>query len=310
VILQRPARLASLLLAATLLAASAEAAAPVSHPGWPVTITTPGAIYVKGTAVQMAGMYGDGSRQVLVTWTSCVDSYCDQFPGTIEIRDQGGSLEKRIDFNRLHETLALVDRDDDGVLEIVTPRGQGLSMFDVNGTMLWDHSYIPNDPTWGRFVGISVSVGDLDGDGRQWVVASSDGSGHPAIYAFDMEGNLRSGWPVWSDSTVAFYSPPALVDLDGDGELEILAPYSYGEIKCVKPDGTTCPGWPFFSDFDGTFDYSQPIGFVGADGERYVAAVQRRGVVNKFGSVHVIDRFGHEVVPFPVQLGAYQHGNS
>ena len=86
------------------------------------------------------------------------------------------------------------------------------------------------------------SVADLDGDGTIEIVAAAlDGR----VYAWSASGVLRPGFPVrLIDETMAeptggeLISTPALGDLDGDGDLEILVESSeaYGEGFSTSPD--------------------------------------------------------------------------
>ena len=109
------------------------------------------------------------------------------------------------------------------------------------------------------FIG-GAAVGDLFGDGRQEVVAAA--ADH-FVYAWDAQGNLLSGFPVnmW-DTSVA---TPALVDLDNNGRLWIIAGgdsvphrtrtgawYAIPPSGCAHPNDTLAgcdhAGWPRYQD--------------------------------------------------------------
>jgi len=104
-----------------------------------------------------------------------------------------------------------------------------------------------------------VAVGDLFHTGHLDVVVTSlTGS----VYVFDAEGRLLSGWPKVMSRGVApepiprpelphvrapalgATAPPVLVDLSGDGKLDIVQAGWDGYLHAWKPNGTDVPGWP------------------------------------------------------------------
>lgn len=284
-------------------------AQPVSHSGWPVTYTTQDAWFVEETGVQMCDFFGDGTRTVVASWFTRSYTNQNDYPGAVEVRRSGGSVALRIDYPFINTKPALVDRDGDGTYEIVVGRGRGLSMFDSNGLLLWNLDYVSGDPVLGSLRGVHPAIGDLDGDGKLWIVAATGGFGSPAVLAFDLDGNLRPGFPVFSDHTYAFQKPPTLADLDFDGKLESVVPYELGEIKCYLANGADCIGWPYFSPYDGQFQASSVVAFNGLDGQRYIVAVQSRGVDDPM-AIHVIDRFGQPVSPYPLVFPGELHALS
>ena len=92
------------------------------------------------------------------------------------------------------------------------------------------------DPTHENQVAMVWGDHDPDGSYRfmfdaQW----RSGEGFP---------NFDSGFPV--DLVHQPVSDPAVVDLDGDGYLEIIFGDSGGNIQVFRFDGTTMPGWPVY----------------------------------------------------------------
>jgi hypothetical protein len=81
-----------------------------------------------------------------------------------------------------------------------------------------------------------------------------DGEWHPRGYP---------GFPVWMEVNELFASP-ALGDLDGDGDLEIVVGASDG-VYAVKPDGTILPGFPAFRRRQASS--SPAIGDIDSDGD-------------------------------------------
>ncbi len=103
------------------------------------------------------------------------------------------------------------------------------------------------------------AIGDLDGDGALEIVAvTMEGD----LYVVEPDASVREGWPVGLpdvpsgdprrggpanlDSVVerGAFASPALVDLDGDGALEIVLPAFDGQVHAFRADGSTQPGFP------------------------------------------------------------------
>ncbi|MCP4500941.1 MAG: S8 family serine peptidase [Deltaproteobacteria bacterium] len=118
----------------------------------------------------------------------------------------------------------------------------------------------------------TVAIGDLDGDGgtcRDLVAGTMDG----ALYAWDCEGNVLDGFPVAADpaytaefvgalrceregaevigcnlpqrfAEYGFFSSPVLVDLDQDGDLEIVQAGLDQHLYVWNHDGSEVNGFP------------------------------------------------------------------
>jgi hypothetical protein len=108
---------------------------------------------------------------------------------------------------------------------------------------------------WYEALGGGLAAGDLDGDGHTEVVAGSLGG---KLYVWDRRGRRRTGFPVTTDPHFSapsardefnrlqrgILAPPVLVDLDGDGKLEIVAGAMDRHVYVWRADGTMQPGWP------------------------------------------------------------------
>jgi hypothetical protein len=63
----------------------------------------------------------------------------------------------------------------------------------------------------------SCVVGSVDDDPE---VEISMGSSCGKVYAFDVNGDILTGWPIQTDAEV--HSTPTLADLDQDGDIEVI----------------------------------------------------------------------------------------
>lgn len=154
---------------------------------------------------------------------------------------------------------AIGDLDGDGLLEIAFFdsgfQGQdSLYLVDSNGVSL------PGWPVLLVEVGrSSIALGDLDGDGFRDVVVGgaqldmSFSCVNPRIYALNHQGGSLAGFPIEIPFMMGFCpqnSSLALVDLDGDKDLEVVAKY-LDMVSAYHGDGTLVSGFPYAISDDG-----------------------------------------------------------
>ncbi len=111
----------------------------------------------------------------------------------------------------------------------------GVVCIDANGDRLWEYPMVPP-------VFAAPAVGDVDGDGREEVVAA-DSAGNLAVLAED--GTLEWRAPG-AMGRVCADSCPAIADLDGDGRAEILVGDTAGTLSCIENGGAL--RWQFTGD--------------------------------------------------------------
>ena len=148
----------------------------------------------------------------------------------------------------------------------------------------WDATPVPGWPvTAGNFVErCSPGVGDVDRDGSLEVFVGSwydYGSGSTGgIYAFDASGTPLPGWPLLTASHTSVIASPALADLDGDGDQEIIVGTyeTAGKMHVWHHDGTAMSGWP----------YTIPRG---ASSTSYVCSSPAVGDINGDGELEIVD---------------------
>lgn len=93
----------------------------------------------------------------------------------------------------------------------------------------------------------SPRLADVDGDGEQEIIQATMGAlGAPytegRVYVLRRDGTDLPGWPVIVASPFTA-GCPAIADLDGDGDVEIVA-QNWAYTYVWNADGTNFPGWP------------------------------------------------------------------
>ena len=89
------------------------------------------------------------------------------------------------------------------------------------------------------------------------------GSDNYKVYAWHHDGTLVTGWPKITGYDV--WSSPALGDIDGDGDIEIVVGSYDNKVYAWHHDGTSVTGWPKITD-DWVFS-SPALGDIDGDGD-------------------------------------------
>lgn len=205
-------------------------------PGWPRPI---GVNYTPA----LADVDGDGDMEMFVPSGSRLHAL--QVDGT-ELPGWPVSAPETIG------APAVGDLDGDGEVEIIAGTLRGPVGPDPFEVYVWelDGSVKPGFPkSTSGVCKAPPAVGDIDGDGvYEIVMPSYDTSNNDFLYVWDACGNLEPGWP--RNAGRIRLSCPALVDIDGDDEMEILigggrvsSPLA-SMLFAFEPSGDAVPGFP------------------------------------------------------------------
>lgn len=140
----------------------------------------------------------------------------------------------------------------------VTNKG-GVYVLRADGSELWtrDVAAAMGMPAGSQQISAAPAVGDLDNDGDVEVVVATGGLHDTdcrkgSVLVYSHLGELQGGWPKYTREEChkppncpdAIYSTPAVGDLDGDGDLEILVGSFDRSLYAWHHDGSSVSGFP------------------------------------------------------------------
>jgi hypothetical protein len=245
--------------------------------------------------------------------------------GSLYVLDETGAVQpgwpRQIGQNPW-STAATGDVDGDGYPEIFLSSGAGTgaykgALFGVrhDGEEIIDGDSNPathgifhrNPAPLARYMYGSPALADIDGDEFDEIVflenSNQSATSLSTLYVFDDDGSVLPGFPYSDPDVRGSTSSPAVADLDGNGDLEIIA-VTENRILVFNHDGSPFLGWPkplplVPSDATEVRDYlsSPAVGDVNGDGQLDIAL----GWLD--GTVYLWTGLGGVVPPgFPVTL--------
>jgi len=127
---------------------------------------------------------------------------------------------------------AVADMDKDGGMEIIVGATMGLHVINTAGQEEWNHS-------WMYGIYSSPTIGDIDNDGEMEIVVGFDSLAEcyindDQLLIFNSTGHLE--WNFTAGFSVS--SSPAIADIDGDGEIELI--FGASVVGCDSCNTTIC----------------------------------------------------------------------
>ncbi|MDY0085120.1 MAG: FG-GAP-like repeat-containing protein [Bacteroidales bacterium] len=226
--------------------------------GWPLSFESHWII----CGPVIADMNGDGQSEIIVQTRTSNNLHVLNQDGS----SFGANWPQTLDGTPA-VTPSVADINNDGVMDIVTAISDGtMYAFDANGNAL---NGFPVASDAYSFSYQSPLLVDFDGDENLSIVGSTHGDA-PKFYARESDGSYRAGWPVAVPENYWTYSPPTVVDLNGDGNYSIfmsrptgedVAPMLYG----FNPDGSMMDNFPITKS--GGLEGFISVADINADGE-------------------------------------------
>lgn len=196
---------------------------------------------------------------------------------------------------------ALADVNGDGVLDVLGRGTDSLCAWDGAGNVLSGFPVTVPGETIPRPV-----IGDLDGDGAEEIVLTSDinapfEAGLDELWLVDLSGALLPGWPVSVPMSIVDH--PSLVDLDGDGDLEIAMVASGADsvrrLHAWHHDGGVVTGFPLIPSSPTSLVSYSTVTSADLDGDEVSDLAFQAG-----NNLFAYDGQGQSLPGFPVALGA------
>lgn len=160
-------------------------------------------------------------------------------------------------------TNAMLVATSGGTINALMPNGQELPGWPVHTAALAYHGAEPAFTTGavtavphGEVIG-GLAVGDLaHAGGSQLDVVATDLTGR--VYAWNAHGQMLPGFPVRTNAAYSLpaasnpqnrllrgiFGAPALADLTGNGQLDVVASAMDRHVYAWQPNGAPVPGWP------------------------------------------------------------------
>lgn len=184
----------------------------------------------------------------------------DAFDPVVEVAWEGGPDTPMPEHNQVMMAPSVVDITEDGIPEIVFSTFQGGDYDNdsilraVNGRS-FEPVFDLVDPDMRVSGSSSVAIGDIDGDGRNEIVAVAPSDQGSGLIVFD---DHTTGWEVmWrSDSFGMSWDGAYLADLDANGSVEVVANNrvydgASGTLLCVNDEVGTAPRNSLVADLNG-----------------------------------------------------------
>jgi len=270
-----------------------------------------------GGSATIADVDDDGELEI-IAGVARGEEY--DYTGAIYVWEHTGALSQIIPLEKQHQIFysspAIGDIDNDGDFEIVV--GAENADVSINDTYLYafhhDGSLIGGFPVvigssmkslfiyWESLATISSPIlDDLNANGKLEIIVLANNS----MYIFHDDGSIVNGWPhIW------YPSHPAVGDLDGDGDKEIIySKEGIGKddkiVYALHHNGSEVEGWPVEIELEHNwlmYPSTPVIGDVDYDGdlEVFIAAIRTHAATPLFLEVYGWHHNGSLIEGLPV----------
>lgn len=174
-----------------------------------------------GASVSVGDLGGDGKNEIVV------GAGVGGGPHIRTFRADGSVIRSFFAYDQNFNkgvNVAMGDLDGDGKDEIVTGAGEGggpqIRVFDGQGEVKFTPGFFAFDKN--SRGGVHVAVGDVDGDGKDEIIAGSGSDSSPEVKVYDRFGNLMKIEFVPFASTDTGGVSVATGNIDGGAEEEII----------------------------------------------------------------------------------------
>lgn len=215
-------------------------------PGWPIATlvsqnggdqTKDARVIHKRSMPSLADLDGDGKREVVVAGTRKLPGSTINSNSDVLVLEPNGSRQPGWETSAggkgflgndvvMDQAPAIADLNSDGQPDIVVPTQDGwIRAYTANKTLLWEFNYAQGQVNWSS----EPVIGDIDNDGLNEVVFGTydpnpqDGTQGPVgLWILENDGRVKTGAPLAVEAP-GIKAAPSLIDLNGDGYLDIIA---------------------------------------------------------------------------------------
>lgn len=227
-------------------------------------------------------------------------TYIGSNSGRVVRLDEEGNVEWQANAGApISAPVRVLDIDNKGKADVVVRDTSGKVSVYRDGQLKagWPQSFGGNTGYWP----FEVNVVDINKDGRSEIISQT--TAPYSVKIFDSDGNLKNSQPIPAES----HSQVRMVDIDKDGELDMVLTYTHADSKGAFIDvrnqkGQSLPGWPKKA---GRYIKCVPqVADIDGDGDPdFIFTSFNDEAREKAGYVNVLNSKGEQLPGFPKYIG-------